>query len=244
MAMTVQRRRLNILRSVYPRRSIASRTHIVKRLGQDIVYSVQPASGAQPGYPTLAYTGNGSAQIGSIGAGSLAGTASFGSSLQFKLESVIDPTDLSQLFDRYKIVGVKLKCLFMQNTSDTAGGSMLPLLHYAQDYDDSSVPTSELAVMSKAYCKTKVLNANRPFSIYLKPRVTKTLDTVTGGSITAIGLSSERSPFIDCSYQAVPHYGLKMWCDFWNVINVQNVPEPKLAFKIQPVYYLALKDTQ
>lgn len=215
----------------YARKSVAGRVHVVKRIAQPLYVQNDPTTGE----PVLTASGAASGFQAGTTAGLLPNTWETGLALQFKLSSVIDPTDLTQLFDRYKIVGVKLKIHYLQNASFIPGYSNLPTLYSAFDGDDATPPPTSLGVVSKGYCKSRVLNANRPMSVYIKPRVTKEIYN----SALTTGYSSEKACWLDCNSADVPHYGLKMWLSDWVGGHDNNN-----AIRIQPTYYLAMRDTQ
>lgn len=220
-------------RNVRRNLGIPARTHLVKRLGEPIV--VNNVSELGNILPVLTQDGNGSFELGSANAeGGLASTYSYGLAAKFKLSSVIQEHDITQMFDRYKIVGVALKILYQNNNSSVAGNQPLPAMWYAFDGDDSTVPTQYQDVMVKGYCKQMVLNGTTFRSWYCKPRVDK---LVYQEGLTS-AYTSERAPFIDCNSDDVPHYGFKAWIANWSVLAIDHV------LRIQPIYYLALKDTQ
>lgn len=220
------RRPLRRMRVVRP---VAGRTHMIKRVAEPAFIQNSVAG------PLLTADGSGSISQGAVIAGILPSTWETGLSAQFQLKSVVDVNDLTSLFDRYKIVGVKLKIHYLHNSSFIPGASNLPTLYYAFDGDDSGTPATSLAVLSKGYCKSRVLNANRPLNIYIKPRVTKEIYS----SPVATGYSSEKACWLDCNSSTVPHYGLKFWLSDW-----VGGEENNNAIRIQPTYYLAFKDTQ
>lgn len=222
----IYRRPPRMLRSLRP---IASRTHIMKRLARPAL--IQNSLGG----PVLTDDGAGQFGQGGVFVGALPGTWETGLSAQFKLNSVIDPADITSLFDRYKIIGVKLKIHYLSTVGTTTGANNLPTLYYAFDGDDATTPVTAQAVLTKGYCKSKVLNANRPLSVYIKPRLTKEIFN----SPVSTGYSSEKACWLDASYSQIPHYGLKFWLSDW-----VGGDENNNAIRIQPTYYLALKDTQ
>lgn len=210
---------------------VQSRVHMIKRLGKPAYIQNDAISGQ----PVLSATAGGSMFQTTPVAGQLPQTWESGFSAQFQLNSTIDFTDMTQLFDRYKIVGVKLKFQYLANAGTPISTANLPTLHYAFDGDDSAGPVAPNDVLSKAYCKTRVLNANIPTSVYYKPRVSKELYISPG----VYGETSERPCWIDCNNPQVPHFGMKMWLADW-LGGVDN----NNAIRIQPTYYLAFKDTQ
>lgn len=176
---------------------------------------------------------------GAPNSGSIAGTAQLGGSFAFQLQSCIQHTDLTNLFDRYRISGIKLDFLYQQNTSDTAGGSCLPVMWSAYDFDDDTPPVNVLTLQVKGYCRQRVLNANRNFSVYIKPRVLKAVQLTAGAGDVAA--SSDRSGWFNSVNDDVQHLGFKLWLDNWMGSTAEA---PKCMLTIQPTYYLQLKDTQ
>lgn len=227
------RRKFGRRRTWRRRATGAQRVHVIKRLGMECQISMDTS-----GNPTASETGNGSLAIGAPMVGSLPSTLSFGGGFQFKLSSAQQYTDLTGLFDRYKLTGVKLIFMYAQNIADAQSLGCLPTMWYAQDFDDTNIPTTSTQVLSKQYCRVKTLNGNNMFSIFIRPRLTKAL---TAAGVIA-GDTTERPCFIDCSYPDVPHYGLKFWIDQWHTNGSASVLAQSL--RIQPVYYFKLKDTQ
>lgn len=212
-----------------------SKPSCFKRLGQLIMIGNKANGADGPGIINTA-DGNGSCQVGSWGTAGYMNTAQVGGSLQFKLESAVDYGDFAQLFDRYKITGVKLKFMYQENIGSTGNNSLLPTFNYSFDGDDADVPTTQLMVTKKQYCHSKVLNGNKSFSLFIKPRITA--PTTLSGTYT-----TSKAKWVDCNTgTGVPHYGVKFWLKDWTYGTV-STPVLNLL-TIQPTYYFALKDTQ
>lgn len=225
------RARLNRKKWMGRRRAVASRVHTIKRLGGTAFIKNDNTTQA----PYLFTTGNNSFFQGAPVAGALTGCWDFTMASQFQLSSVIDAADLTSLYDRYKIVGVSLKIHYLHNSSFIPGQANLPTLYYAFDGDDANVPATPTDVAVKGYCKSRVLNANRPTVVYIKPRITKEIYN----SPLTTGFSSEKACWLDCASSGIPHFGLKMAITDW-VGGADN----NNALRIQPTYYLQLRDTQ
>lgn len=211
---------------------LASKTHIFKRFAQDVV-----VANTSNGMWITSDAGSQCTQIAAVTDDF--GTQQGGFGMEFKINACIESTDFTQLFDRYKIVGVKLKFLYQNNMSGipgTGATAPLPRITYAFDADDASVPANRLAVAVKGYAKERVLNGNRQFSVFIRPRLDK---LVYQQGLTS-AYSSERACWLDCVNDGVPHYGLKVWINNW--YSDSSTSSQKLT--IQPIYYLALKDTQ
>lgn len=168
------------------------------------------------------------------------GTIQGGFSMQFQLNACQEYSDFTQLFDRYKITGVKLKFMYQANSiSNNTFGSPsapMPLLTYAFDADDAVAPPSRTSVQVKQYAREKLLNGNRPFSVYYKPRISK----LVYNNALASAYTSSKPEWIDCGNVSVPHYGIKMWINNW----LADAAQSNCKLTIQPIYYLSCRDTQ
>lgn len=231
-------KRAAMIRSGMIRKSIPSVTHVFKR--NCSVVQIKNEGILAPYLQTLC---NGW-QIGNFNPSAFGTTLQFGLSANFQLQDVIESTDFTQLFDRYKIVGVKLKFMYQSTTSPDSGvvSTVNPIIDISFDGDDSDLPASQTTVQVKGFNKTHLLNQNRPFKTYWTPRIDKVV--YTSGVSTAY--SSERSCWLDCNSPQVQHYGMKAWITSWP-FDQTNAGNPQKAFgelSIQPTYYIALKDSQ
>lgn len=120
------------------------------------------------------------------------------------LSDLPNSSEFINLFDQYKITGVKVKCLPRTDQVSAANASA-SYLYYAVDYDDANPPNvNDL----QQYQNVKTVRGDRPFSFFFSPRVAT---AVYGGSLfNAYGNSKS---WIDCSSPNAPHYGWKLW---WN----------------------------
>lgn len=184
---------------------------------------------------TVAITdGNGCLSIGTTGADSMSNTIQWGNSYLFKLSSVIDSTDFTNLYDRYKINGIRLKIMYQADSASVGGLGVLPIFNYCPDYDDAAVPSSLNAVETKQKARSIILTANKPVSIFVKPKVASALyqSLLTGYAVS-------KAPFINSTYPDVQHYGLKTWINnFYAPAGANN------QITIQATYYLSCKDPQ
>lgn len=213
---------------VSKRLPIPYQTHLFKRNGQLIRITQNAVSSAQiSGDTTSGFMGN-------MAGDSMTNTIQWGNSFIFKLSSVIDPADFTNLYDKYKIVGVRLKVMYQANSASTGGVSVLPIINYSIDHDDASVPTSLNNVECKAFAKSRILTGDKPLNLYLKPKVAVGLYQ---GAFTGYGIPG--STWINSSSPDVQHYGVKFWINnFYAPTGANN------QITIQPTYYLALKESQ
>lgn len=224
------------------RRGIPGLLHRVKRLGNTIFIKNSPVPGTTNWVPTLTQNGGsgGAASFlqGTITSGALTGTYDFTLSSQYFIECLQQLSDMTNFFDRYKIVGVKLNIHYLQNSTVLQNipnvspvYSNLPTMYYAYDADDANINTAAV-IQQKGYCKSRVLNANKPVSVFFRPRVTKEL-----AGLTTTGVSSEKPCWIDCNATNIPHFGMKFVITDWVGGEINN------ALRIVPTYYLEFKDT-
>ena len=63
--------------------------------------------------------------------------------LKFRFTDVFSPTELTNLFDQYKILSAIVRFTFNNNMAPVgANVTSLPHISYIQDYDDNNVPSS------------------------------------------------------------------------------------------------------
>lgn len=212
--------------------TIPNRTHMFRRVGVKTMIYVTGAG-------TITYVGDPGLDSGitlsTVYSDTITNFYQFGWSHNFRLQNVLAPTDFTNLYDRYKIVGVKYRIFYHQNQAQVQGAQMLPLMHFSLDSDDSTAPGSLSAVSAKGDCKTKVLGNQQYIQMYIRPKV--------AGSLYQSGVTAaydvEKSKWINSTYPAVEHYGIKTWLN-----NVYMAVGVNTAISIEPVYYIACKDSQ
>lgn len=232
-AMARVRRARRAVRYARIGRSMA-RTHFFKRMAKPIIVS-------NTGANNISVSDGSSSQVSTFTyATDDFGCQQGGFAVQSLLNAALDSSDFTALFDRYKIVGVKYKFLFQANTAsvNTQGvpQAPLPLITYAFDADDNNTPANRTVVATKQYAKERILNGNSTFSVFYKPRITK---TVFNGVVSS-AYTSEKACWIDCANPSVPHYGMKLWINNW----LSDTAQSNMKLTIQPTYYLACKDSQ
>lgn len=164
-------------------------------------------------------------------------TGEQGLSFQFNLSALPNASEFVNLFDRYRINGVKLRIMFLSNSNDTGVASTLsiPIMHYIYDVDDASPPTTENEILQKNFLKTRRLDS--PFTYYLKPKATSEIFA----SASSTGYSVAKSMWIDMNSPNIPHFGFKAWIGNGNATPQQQVIG---RLKVYATYYIALRDPQ
>lgn len=129
-------------------------------------------------------------------------------SLKFQLDQPVNSGEFVAIADSYKIVSALVKLQAPINVAQAPGGvaTPLPYLEYIQDYDDNGVPNT-LTFREKMGIKTKYITASRPmFKLGVRPKV--------NGLVYQSGISNgyaipNRNPWLNCTDNTIPHYGIK-----------------------------------
>lgn len=162
-------------------------------------------------------------------------TQSFGFSIQFSLQQVMEHLDFTTLFDRYKILGVKIQIIWHSNVAQMNNAAVFPTMYQIFDGDDATVPTSKNTMLKQEGVKVKTLSRAGKYSFYCKPRQLISPSTSTAGSTNAL---TQRANWINSADAGVNHFGMKFFID--------DIPYANGCYnllQIQPTFYLACKDT-
>lgn len=175
-----------------------------------------------------------------------AGLVNYGSyGVNFTLNMLPDYTEFSVLFDRYKIVGAKMKLIMYQNGALTGAAAVASypqsgvLWHGITDYDDSAAPTAaETGIDTlREYESYKTCNAFNKGVIgqYCRPRLAL---SAYGGAFTRYANAGPM--WIDCNSVDTQHYGFK---GIFEISPCASITSTMLAFiKPEITLYFQLKD--
>lgn len=230
------------------RQAIASRIHQFKRVCQPFGFRGSTLSGTSGVNLVNVSTtvGNEQLSISTVGLSPFCeGGVSFGGALKFQLGHLANVSEITSLFDNYRIRAVKIDIMATFNSgesyinsapgvSQTSTVGIIPTMHYTIDHDDATAPTNVVMVMENSYAKSKRMD--RPFSIVIKPRAQQMIGTTAGAS--AVGGILPSSTWIDNAATNVNHYGLKFWVENWPVTSVVNTA----AVQFICTYYLDAKN--
>lgn len=155
-------------------------------------------------------------------------------SMTFQLADLPGNADFTNLFDYYKITGVKLKFqLSLDPSAATYQNSLRPRMFYCVDNDDAANPFDTDELRQRGKTREWLLNPNKPLSIFLRP---KYLNLVSYQTIQN-GYQIAAQKWLDLGIPAVPHYGLK-----YVIENLNN--EIGQTVLVDATYYLAFKGTR
>lgn len=152
--------------------------------------------------------------------------------IDFRLNQLPNATDFTNLYDQYKIRGVKIMLIPRGNNSDvitgaTSGQSMG--VFSALDYDDVTPPTSIAQL-----CEYQNMKMTRSTSIHSRYFVPKPqINLLVAGGGTSPALSGQ---WIDTALGVAPHYGFKY--------ALQQLPNGTQLYDIKYTFYLAFKNVR
>lgn len=158
------------------------------------------------------------------------GAYAMGGAFKFELAHLSNVSEITNLYDNYRIKMVYVHVIPSFNSSDvafagTTGAMGIPMLHYTVDNDDAVVPTSRGKVMENSYAKSRRLDA--PFTIAVKPRAQNVVATTAGSA--AAGMLPVNQ-WLDCDSTTIPHYGLKFWLDEFPTVTSDTASRPFIKF--------------
>lgn len=120
-------------------------------------------------------------------------------------------TELSRLFDQWRIDKVDMQCFFTGTETLAGTGSNIPMptMYICNDYDNSNVAAGTTNLAEYAQTRTvqfnPVMNGIR-HTIY-KPGVRSSVLIGTAGATSAANVV--RSPWLDCGVADVNHFAIK-----------------------------------
>lgn len=236
----IKRARRNIARS---RMSMKSEVHPFSRWGIPSQYNSLTGQGGI-NFDSFSVYSNGNITTNA----STAGQKELPLTLQFSFNQIDTPQEFINLYDQYKICGVKVSIKMInapeanngtQSTSVNSLTNFYPTLWYVRDYDDPGLlPLTSIRQYKAA--KHVTLQPNREVSIYVKPRISRQIFQ----SNTGAGYEVVIPKFINLTNDSVPHYGLKMVVDFEGLDIPLNSAANQWRFRIQTKYYFMCKNVR
>lgn len=174
-------------------------------------------------------------QVGPTGTG-VNGLVQYGLVLQGVLGNILNHTDFTRLFDRYRIKGISVKIIPMSTVARTNSVDSIGELTYRVDYDDIAMPATQNDLLESELAHS--VRLTKPISIFYKPRAKSVVIDELGNQV-AVALGTNKQ-WLDCQNPFIPHFGLKM---FFNDINRGSATVNSL-FKLRTKFYFEMKDTQ
>lgn len=217
--------------------------HTFARPGERIVILQAPGGGT---LTTNATSGGGMTFAGAAAAGDIINTNTHFFSQKFQLNYVTNETELTNLYDNYRIKAVNLKIDLSFNSTpivdipNNVRANALPMLHYCIDQDDNDLPTSIEGILEFTKSRSVRLGDQSVLSALI-PRAQGAVATTT--TTTVVGSMLPANTWLDCKTAvAVPHYGIKYALENMpaSLSNANN--QYSWALYITPVYILEMKN--
>lgn len=120
--------------------------------------------------------------------------------LAFDMAQISASSDFTNLFDYYKVNGVKVQLKVFPNSS-AATGVGLPWLEFWSDHDDS-VPVTALAAREHMGTKSRFFSGDKLMTtMYVKPTPL--------ANVAGVAAAIMPNKWINCASPGIPHYGIK-----------------------------------
>lgn len=167
----------------------------------------------------------------------------FAVSMAFCLDDIPNITEFTSLFDMYRINAVALRIypvatVAATGTSAGTNTNTGGWLHHITDDDDyATLTASDVGIDEiRQYSNYKVVNvaSRRPIRRLIRPKIS--MAAAGGGTFsTAVNL---RPKWINSAYTNTTHYGWKGVFEIYDPAAATT----NLSFKIEPIYYISLKN--
>lgn len=207
---------------------------IMRKLPEIYVRNTAVAGVAQANDPTTTCLSLGTPIADAVG-----GTYSIPFAMKFRLDQLINYTDVTNIADQYKLSYIAIRMTYQSTQSTVASLTVMPNLQWIQDHDDGNVPASINELREKMGVKFKTFGFNKICKIGVKPRVQ---DTVAGaGGVVQNSVVNNRPLWINTTYPNTEHYAIKGILSNVNLATTANV---LTAFKFDVTAYVSAKDIQ
>ena len=161
----------------------------------------------------------------------------------FRLQDVPSYADFTNLFDQYKICGIKLRFVFNKNSSDAGVNAaplnqFLPNIYTVIDYDDGTALSGGNANTYLEYSNCHVNRLDRPFKRYFRPHIAEG----AYGGVAFTRYANKKSCWLDTDSTDVEHYGAKYFIDGGMMGGSGTVIIGKL--QVFATFYIACKNVR
>lgn len=162
-------------------------------------------------------------------------------SLTFKLSDLPDFAEVTNLFAKYQLFKVVVRCQFistavLQNSASPGGDNQQHMIQYVYSYDDADAITE--ASMNQ-FQNTKVkslINGGRPVYMVVKPRHHDII--ATSGTAAPYSTGIARRGWISSESSDVVHFGIKLVCTTLDTFT----PDDNFLMRLDIKYYCGFKN--
>lgn len=156
---------------------------------------------------------------------------------QFTLNSLPDYSEFVNLYDMYKITGIKLSIApaaqaITSAVSGTTATSGFSRVNSVIDFDDNTALASENNALQYATLRTSTYG--RTHERFIKPMLSVSIDDQLNATLAS---APSRNRWISTEFPEVEHRGIKVW------INppVNTAASTSMTYSVYATYYLAMK---
>jgi len=155
----------------------------------------------------------------------------------FKLDNVVNPSDFTNLYDRYRINKVSLHLTRLRNsTGDSSASPYNKKICVVWD-DDANALTQEDDYLEYGNCKRYNIIGNGDVKLTLYPKLSAPLLNV-GGSNNAYQSIPSSKQWLKIEDDDIPHFGLKIF------VPSGVVPVDYGLFTVRAKFHLSLKNSK
>lgn len=167
-----------------------------------------------------------------------AGTGQNVGAWSFQLNQVVNYTELTNLFDNYKINCVVIKFWWHQQPSTVENNLVAtPIMHWAVDTNDVTLPTLAALKQYSTYRVHQFKDAGC-YTIKIYPKAQGVMYR------TAIAVAyGPKKMWIASTYSDVPHYGFKFFIDGSQTASGGTGNQDIGGLTYELTYYVAVKDS-
>lgn len=166
-------------------------------------------------------------------------------SIVFELNDLNSYTEFSNLFEEYRITGVKLTFIWNKNSAQNDIGaitpgdsSFIPNLYLVYDPNDVSTPASIVSLLERG--DVKIRRLDRPCKMFVRPKVAASV--YESGVTTAYADASKL--WLSTASQAVDYYGVK-WAVDASTAGIGGIgADPIGKLTIIKTFYLQCRGTK
>lgn len=135
----------------------------------------------------------------------------------FSLNDLPNVTEFTNLFDAYRLMGVKMSFIWNANVvnfvQQTTAGTLtnnfgIPILYWAPDHDDGGFTTTLNEL--RQYSGFRQRRMDRPITIFVRPR---TSSSVYKGALASAYKENNRKTWIDAANPDVQYFAIKWAID-------------------------------
>lgn len=154
--------------------------------------------------------------------------------LAFSLGDLPGAGEFQNLFDQYRISGIKLQfSLNLDPAAQSASTAVYPRMYYVIDQDSNDPPGSSDDLRQYGHCRYALVQPNRTLNLFIRP---KPLTQIYDSNITT-AYRTDRRGWIDLANPNCPHYGFRYVIEQFNNGLGMNV-------QVHATYYISMKGTR